>query len=234
MTTLHRRIRDHIEQHILSGTWPPGRRIPFEHELMAEFGCARMTVNKAMAALADAGLIVRRRRGGSFVAEPRVHAPVLAVPDIRAEVEARGRRYGLRLLARRERAADEGNPVERQLAQGQPLLAVECLHLADDQPFAVENRLISLAAVPEAADADFARTSPGTWLLGAVPWTEAEHRVAARNADARVAGLLDIPLNAACLVVERRTWRGQVHVTHVRQLFAGSDYDLVARFTPRS
>lgn len=234
MTTLHRRIRDHIEQRILSGAWPPGHKLPFEHELMTEFGCARMTVNKAMAALADAGLIVRRRRGGSFVAEPRVHAPVLAVPDIRAEVEGRGRRYGLRLLARRRRSATAGNALERQLAQGGALLEVDCLHLADDHPFAIEHRLISLAAVPEAIDADFAAVPPGTWLLDAVPWTEAEHRIAAINADARTAGLLDIPLNAACLSVERRTWRGDVHVTHVRQLFAGSDYDLVARFTPKS
>ncbi len=38
MTTLHRRIRDHIEQRILSGAWPPGHKLPFEHELMTEFG----------------------------------------------------------------------------------------------------------------------------------------------------------------------------------------------------
>jgi len=234
MTTLHRRIRAHIEQRILSGAWPPGHRIPYEHELMAEFGCARMTVNKAMAALADAGLVVRRRRGGSFVAEPRLHAPVLAVPDIRAEVEARGRRYGLRLLSRSRRPADEGRPDEVQLAQEGDLLALECLHLADDRPFALESRLISLVAAPGAAEADFDLTPPGTWLLGAVPWTEAEHRIAAINAEARLAGLLDVALHTACLSVERRTWRGNEHVTHVRQIFPGSDYDLIARFTPKS
>lgn len=234
MTTLHRRIRAHIEQRILSGAWPPGHRIPFEHELMEEFGCARMTVNKAMAALAEAGLVVRRRRGGSFVAEPRVHAPVLAVPDIRADVEARGRNYGLRLLSRNRRAAAEDCADEAQLAQGDDLLVLECLHLADERPFAIEHRLISLMAAPEAADADFDLTPPGTWLLAAIPWTEAEHRIAATNVDARLAALLDVAPQTACLSVERRTWRGDVHVTHVRQLFPGSDYDLVARFTPRS
>lgn len=234
MTTLHRRIRAHIEQRILSGEWPPGHRIPFEHELMEEFGCARMTVNKAIAVLVDAGLVVRRRRGGSFVAQPRVHAPILAVPDIRAEVEARGRRYDLNLLARQIRDADATLSDEMQLAQGGMLLALECLHLADDRPFAVENRLISLVAAPDAAEVDFRMTPPGSWLLDAVPWTEAEHRIAAVNADARIAGLLDIAPHAACLSIERRTWRGAVHVTHVRQLFAGSDYDLIARFAPKS
>ena len=51
----------------MSGEWAPGHRIPFEHELATEYGCSRMTVNKALSQLARAGLIERRRRSGSFV-----------------------------------------------------------------------------------------------------------------------------------------------------------------------
>ena len=46
---------------ILSGEWPPGHRIPFEHELTARYGCSRMTVSKALGELVEAGLIERRR-----------------------------------------------------------------------------------------------------------------------------------------------------------------------------
>ena len=53
--TLHRRIRSDIAERILSGEWSPGFRIPFEHELMEEYGCSRMTVNKALAPLAERG-----------------------------------------------------------------------------------------------------------------------------------------------------------------------------------
>ena len=49
----------------LVGHWPPGHRVPFEHELMETYSCSRMTVNKVMSALADAGLVVRRRRAGT-------------------------------------------------------------------------------------------------------------------------------------------------------------------------
>ena len=114
------------------------------------------------------------------------------------------------------------------------LLSVRCLHLADGLPFSLEDRLISLVAVPSAADADFSVTPPGTWLLDHVPWTEAEHRIAAINADAETAALLSVPDATACLSLERRTWRGDQHVTHVRQIFPGESYDLIARFTPRS
>ena len=60
---LYQRIRSDIEANIMSGDWPPGHRVPFEHELMETYSCSRMTVNKVLSALADAGLVVRRRQG---------------------------------------------------------------------------------------------------------------------------------------------------------------------------
>jgi GntR family histidine utilization transcriptional repressor len=230
--TLHRRIRAEIEHRILSGEWRPGDRIPFEHELKAQHGCARMTVNKAMASLAEAGLIVRRRRAGSFVAQPRIQSVILEIPDIQAEIVARGEDYGLKLLARRRRRPLAKRADEKALAGKGDLLALRCLHLANGRPFALEDRLISLAAVPEAEHIDFASESPGTWLLGHVPWTQAEHRITAINADRDVAATLDIELRDACLALERRTWRASEHITQVRQIFPGTHYDLIARFAP--
>jgi GntR family transcriptional regulator, histidine utilization repressor len=230
-SSLHRRIRADIERRILSGAWPPGHRIPFEHEIMKQYGCARMTANKAIAALAEAGLIVRRRRIGSFVAEPPVHAVVMEIPDILASVRARGQRYALELLLRRRRKPLK-TPHEVILAGSGELLELHCLHRANDRPFALEQRLIALGAVPEALDVDFAREPPGTWLLSHVAWTQAEHRIRAVNASREVAQRLDIAERDACLSLERRTWRGTEHITHVVQIFPGVQYDLLAHFEP--
>ncbi|MDB5457015.1 MAG: hutC, partial [Caulobacter sp.] len=112
------------------------------------------------------------------------------------------------------------------------LLALRVLHLSDNRPFALEDRLINLTAVPEAASVDFAVTPPGTWLLGHVPWTEAEHRITAVNAELEITDLLALEAGAACLSLERRTWRGEEHITYVRQTFPGDAYDLIARFGP--
>ncbi|HEU6442679.1 MAG TPA: GntR family transcriptional regulator, partial [Microvirga sp.] len=65
---LNQKIRRDIEGKIMSGEWPPGHRLPYEHELMAEYGCSRMTVSKVLSGLAVQGLITRRRRAGSVVA----------------------------------------------------------------------------------------------------------------------------------------------------------------------
>lgn len=229
---LHQRIRSDIEARIRSGEWEPGHRAPTEAELMAQYACSRMTVNKAMTTLVEAGLIVRRKRAGSFVARPRVHAPVLNIPDIQSEIVARGEAYAFRLLARAVRAADRDDADEVELAAGGKLLALDGVHDAGGRPFALERRLVSLKAAPGMAAADFAEHPPGAWLLEHVAWTEAESRISAINAAPEDARLLALDEGAACLVVDRRTWREGQHVTRVRQVFPGEAYDLVARFGP--
>jgi len=232
-TTLHKRIRAEIQARILSGAWAPGHRIPFEHELMGEYGCSRMTVNKALAPLAEAGLIVRQRKFGTFVARPRIHSVVLDIPDIPAEVTARGEPYDYALLARDVRRADGGDVARLGLDGPVQVLALRCLHRASGRPFALEERLINLDAVPEAREVDFAATAPGSWLLAHVPWTEAEHRISASHPAKAAAGLLSVEPTAACLVMERSTWRGADRITQVRLTFPGDAYDLVARFAPQ-
>lgn len=230
---LHQRIRSDIEAKILSGEWGPGHRIPFEHELMAQYGCARMTVNKVIAGLAAAGLIERRRRAGSFVAQPRIQSAVLQIPDIPQEVTGRGAEYGYELIFRRRRRTGPRDPLASELPAGTDVLDLRCRHLADGKPFALEDRLIALAVVPEAAETDFSTVPPGSWLLGHVPWTEAEHRISAVGASLREARELELPRGAPCLCLERRTWRGADTITYARQLFRGDHYNLAARFSPQ-
>ena len=227
--SLHRRIYADLEGRILSGDLSPGDRIPFEHELTERYDCSRMTVSKAISELAGRGLVTRRRRAGTFVAQPKAHAAVLAIPDLRAEVIERGQVYGYVLLERIEREPEGADEIE--LASGGRLLDLTCLHSADGAPLALEHRLIALGAAPQAIDVDFQTVPPGSWLLDSAPWTEAENRISAIAADARAARLLELKPGAACLCVERRTWRDGQGVTRVWQTFPGDRYDLVARFS---
>jgi GntR family histidine utilization transcriptional repressor len=202
--TVEERIRSDIEARVHSGAWRPGDRIPFEHELVAAYGCSRGTVSKALTRLARAGLIERRRKAGSFVADPQVHSAVLEVPDLAAMIAARGEAYRWELLERRKEA-DE--------------LVVTGVHHAADRPLCLETRTIFLAAVPQAGNESFAQVSPGGWLLSHVPWTRAQHGIRAVE-------------GKACLLIERRTWRIDTPVTRVEQLFPGDRYDLTAEFKP--
>jgi len=231
-TSLYQRILNDIRGKIVSGQWAPGYRIPFEHELTVEYGCSRMTVNKAMSQLAKAGLIERRRRSGSFVRQPRSQAAVLEIHDIRTEVETLGLPYHYQLLLRRER---RGFPSDGEfLGPERPktVLELTCRHFSGERPFCCEHRLISLDSVPEAAEESFSDMAPGPWLIGRVPWSSAEHRISATAANGETAQALDIPRGAPCLTIERRTWSAYKPVTHARFTYAAESHSLVARFSP--
>ena len=231
--SLHQRILSEIEARILSGEWRPGHRIPFEHELTTQYGCSRMTVNKVMTQLAKAGLIERRRRAGSFVTRPHSQSAVLAIQTPKAEVEALGLAYRHEVVRRSRR---KSTPADRQrlgLAAPGPVLALVCRHFAGPRPFCYEERIINLAAVPEAGEVDFDVVAPGTWLVERVPWSAAENRIKAIGADAAEAEALQVATGTPCLVVERQTWRLERPVTRVRLIYPGSDYELVARFAPQ-
>ena len=230
--SLHRRILEDVEGKILSGEWPPGHRIPFEHELTEHYQCSRMTVNKAITDLVKRGLIERRRKSGSFVTHPHAQSAVLEIHDIRLEVESLGLPYRYRRRVRVERAARAADRRLMDLPDAARLIEISALHFAGAHPFCLEDRLISLAAVPEVAEEAFEDQAPGPWLVSRVPWSAAEHRIRAVAADARAAELLAIPAGTPCLVVERRTWSGGLHITHVRLTYPGEMHELVAEFAP--
>ncbi|MFE6282179.1 GntR family transcriptional regulator [Streptomyces sp. NPDC057877] len=66
---LYVRIRREIETRIRAGDLPRGTRLPTELDLSARYGVSRATAQRVLNDLADAGLAVRRRRHGTFVAD---------------------------------------------------------------------------------------------------------------------------------------------------------------------
>src|SRR4051812_5512730 len=150
--SLHQRILTDISGRILSGEWAPGHRIPFEYELMSKYRCSRMTVSKVLTHLANAGMIERRRKAGSFVSRPHSQSAVLEIADVKTEVAALGLPYSFTITARRKHKSTAADRKELDLAKPCPVLEITCCHFAGPQPFCLEERLINLSAVPEAAE----------------------------------------------------------------------------------
>lgn len=225
-------IQRDLQARIASGQWVPGSRVPPEHELQTQYHCSRMTVNKALSSLAKAGLIVRRRRSGSFVAMPRSQETILNIQDIKAEILAKGKAYRFEILSRIERVMTADDALQLRVPPGGRVLAMTVRHFANDNPFVVEDRLMNLAVVPSARDEAFVDSPPGTWLLEVVPWTNAEHVIQAELVDQRIAALLGVARKSACLVIERRTWQGDATITWVRLTYPGDRHQLMSHFRP--
>ncbi|NKF22317.1 UTRA domain-containing protein [Solimonas sp. C16B3] len=215
----------------MSGRWQPEQRIPVEHELMLQYRCSRMTVNKVLTQLAREGIIERRRKVGSFVKRPHSTSAVLSIADIKAEVEALKQPYRFEILARQKRRATRADRTLMGTEESMSVLELICRHFAGNLPFCDEHRLINLHAVPTVASVDFADISPGAWLLRQVPWAVAEHRIRASGAAADVAARLKVKAGSPCLVVERTTRSmSAVPITFVRLSYPGTLHELVASF----
>lgn len=68
-------VREHVFRAILQGEYALGERIPTEREMARGIGVSRVTVRRAYGELAAAGIVERRRRCGTTVAQTlRGHA----------------------------------------------------------------------------------------------------------------------------------------------------------------
>jgi GntR family histidine utilization transcriptional repressor len=208
-------VRAEVLARIRAGLWRPGQPIPGEEALARELGVARATVNRALQALAEAGVVERRRRAGSRVAPLPVRRAAFAIPVIRAEVEARGAAHTHRLLACAPLPPPAEVAARLRLAPDAPLWRVETLHLADGRPFAHEGRWLNPAVLP-APPPDFAAISANEWLVGHVPLVEGDITLSAEPAGAAEAAALDLPPGTAVFVTERTTFGPAGGVTWVR------------------
>lgn len=232
MTPLHQRIFEEIEAKIMSGAWKPGQRVPTEQELVDQYQCSRMTVSKALTVLARRGMIVRRRRHGTFVSAPQIDRTVMDIQDIGVEAQMAGHEYSYSILSRKVERLTPHEALKLAETPDMEVLRLQCLHIVDGRPNAIERRLIMLDAVPSSRNEAFASIPPGVWLLEQVPWSEAKHIIRAVPADGATAQLLELQRGEPCLSLTRQTWQNGRTVTHVEVTHPGDRYQFAGVFHP--
>ena len=208
-------VQKEVLRRIHAREWKPGALIPNEADLAQEFGCARTTVNRALRALADNGLLERRRKAGTRVARQPVAKATLEIAAIRHEVEERNQTYSYQLIARERLVPPVAISGTMKTEAGQKLLNVQALHLADHHPYALENRWINTDAVPSALEQNFQTVSSNEWLLENVPFTNGSISFFAVSATGKTAAHLACAEGSALLCFDRLTWDGTNTITKV-------------------
>ena len=199
--------------------WKPGDLIPNEADLALEFGCARTTVNRALRAVAESGLLDRRRKAGTRVAAQPVAKATVNIAVIRTEVEELGQKYSYQRVSYDEVAPNTRVRDIFKISVTHPLLHVTALHLADGAPYAFEDRWIDPSVVSGAPNERFETISANEWLLKNTPYTHGEIVFSASSATRDEAALLQCPEQSALFTTERVTWDREKAITQVRLLF---------------
>ena len=202
--SLWRRIADELEQSIASGQFVAGGRLPGEIELAEAFGVNRHTVRRAIAALAERGLVRAERGSGTYVEPPRIAYPIRARTRFSEIVGAAGRAVSGRLMASAIEPA-EGDIARRlRLRPGTAVVRLELLRHADRIPLCAATSWLPADRFPGAAKI-YAASNSITRLLahfGVRDYARKSTQVTAAIADAAAAGNLKVALGRPILVVE--------------------------------
>lgn len=212
-------VQEEVRRRIHAREWSPGDLIPNEADLALEFGCARSTVNRALRSLADSGLLDRRRKAGTRVAAEPVAKATLDIAVIRHEVEEHGAKYGYVLIERTENQPPVSVSGAMKTRTAEKLLHVRALHLADDAPYAIEDRWINTRVVPDAKAEQFEALSANEWLMKHAPYTHGDIAFSAVQASMEDAEILGVPEQSALFATDRLTWDNAKSVTKVRLLY---------------
>ena len=227
---LYEQVKSFITHKIQDGSWGAGHRLPSESELVAQFGVARMTVNRALRELVEQGRIVRVAGVGSFVAEDKPQSTLLQIANIASEIRARGHDYRCKFLVAERIAASPDVAVWLDLRPGESVFHTVCLHLENNLPVQLEDRHVNPRMVPAFLEQDFSAMSPSEYLVRNVPFDQIEHVVDAVLPTAEQAERLDMSSSDPCLLLTRRTWTRETPITIVRCLHPGTRYRLGSRF----
>jgi len=230
-TSPYAHVKAALRERIARGGWQAGTRLPSERELVLEFGCARMTVHRALRELEEEGLIERRQGSGSYVAELHPISNLLQVRDIHDEIRERGHAHGTRVCRMARTRCDAAVAAAMRLRKGAPVFHVQLVHLENGVPIQFEDRHINPALAPGLLDRDLTQITPSAVLFEHAPLTEAEQVVEAVLATEEQAALLDVAAGSALLMVSRRTVSQGAVASIARLYHPGSRYRLIGRFS---
>lgn len=208
-TPRHIHIRETVRRRILNGTYPPGERIPSEPALAQEFGVSRGTVERAIRALVEEGLLVRQQGRGTFVVPSLLESTCFRLSTFAEEARRQGWEPSTHLLRAHVTPADEESAAALGLAPGTPLIEIVRLHHANGEPIVHEVRQLAHALCPDLLDEDLEHTSLHVLLLCTyrIPLVRVRFTVRAVTLENHVAGLLGVPPGTPGFAVERITYR---------------------------
>ena len=110
---LYHQLAERLLAEIRRGTYPPGSRIPSEHQLAARFGIGRPTARQATDLLVRRRILTRRRGAGTFVQHAAEEVDLFSLAGTSASFLEKGVAVTTRLLARVRRkkiGRDPHNP----------------------------------------------------------------------------------------------------------------------------
>jgi GntR family transcriptional regulator len=146
---LYDQIEQNLRELILDGQLGPGELMPSEWELAEIYGVSRLTVRRALDNLARQNWLNRRHGVGTFIGKPAVAAIAPSKLSFSEQMRTIGRTPSSRLVSNQVVPASARIASRLRLREGDPLVEITRLRLADGIPLLLETAYLSKARYPD-------------------------------------------------------------------------------------
>lgn len=204
-TPLRYRVRENLRRRIVEGRFRPGERLPSEKELMATYRVSRHTVREAVRDLVLEGVVRIERGRGTFVAPPRIEQELTSLTGFVEDMLSLGLRPDARVLSVREVGATGIVASRLALKEGEQVVRIERIRLADNQPISFDLTFLPADIGRRIVEENLAIYPIFSLLedkLG-ILLEKAEYGLEAREADRKTARCLEVNPGAPLLIIER-------------------------------
>lgn len=225
---LYVQLQRSLRQAISDGVLGPDDALPPERELAVDFGVSRITVRKALDALAAEGLLISRRGAGNFVAPANhIDKQFAKLSSFSEDMRARGLEPSSEWLRRTEGVVSPDEALKLGLSPGSLVYRFHRLRYADGRPMAIETATVVGSALPS-LDAVTDSLYHALESLGRRP-VRALQRLSAVLLDDDQAKLLRTEPDSAGLMVERVGFGRDTRAVELTvSVYRADTYDFVA------
>lgn len=199
-----RQIEETLVAEIARGVYPAESQLPTEKELAERFDVNRHTVRRALAALAQRGLLLVEQGRGSFVVRDAIDYAVGPHTRFSENLLRAGKEPATELLRAHEEAASENVARHLKIRPGARVIRLETLGRANDRPISLGRHFFPARRVPDMI-AQFERWRSITKALqhsGIGEYSRAMTRITARLPTPAEANLLRLSTAAPVLLTE--------------------------------
>jgi len=202
---VYQQIADELRQNICYKIYTVGDRLPTEMQLAERFGVNRHTLRQAIGLLRQEGVVRVDRGRGTFVVSPVISYPISKRVRYNDSLKAQGFHPNVKILQAIEIMATETIAETLQIKEASPVILLERLSLADDQPISLCSSYFPAHRVP-----DFLQHLSSESI--SISKLMKEHynfdhlrqttRISAHPVKTQDAQLMELPLSAPILMVQ--------------------------------
>lgn len=128
-----------LRKAITDGRLEAGAALPPERDLAAEYGVSRITIRRAIAELAEDGLLTRKQGAGTTVTR-RIEQNFSRISSFSEEMAARGQVASSSWILRAQGIVTPAEAMQLNLSPGAPVMRFHRVRIADDAPMRSNSR----------------------------------------------------------------------------------------------